>query len=208
MNLDYMDMLQYVKNILIQNNGIRSQKPQLYFRSRYEHIERVLGWTKRIAKEVKKCNLELLYTAAIFHDCGYTNRSEEPHALLGAEIFKRYALRHNFPEPFIQAVSDMISRHSDKGLLMEEGTPIEMVILLEADLIDEEGTLGIVFDLLAAGHKTPTSYAPVFEEIMLHSAHILNQCYMVTPAAKRIWEEKKQFINLFIQCLKYDLFIE
>ena len=207
MNLDYMDMLQYVKNILIQNNGIRSQKPQLYFRSRYEHIERVLGWTKRIAKEVKNVILSF-YIQQLYFMIVATNRSEEPHALLGAEIFKRYALRHNFPEPFIQAVSDMISRHSDKGLLMEEGTPIEMVILLEADLIDEEGALGIVFDLLAAGHKTPTSYAPVFEEIMLHSAHILNQCYMVTPAAKRIWEEKKQFINQFIQCLKYDLFIE
>lgn len=208
MKLNYDDMISYVKEILLKNDGIRSQKPQLYFRNRVEHIGRVWGWTKRIAEGIPSCNLELLYTAAIFHDCGYTAYSKEPHALLGAQIFKEYAINHSFSEEFTNAVYEMILAHSDKGLLHKEGTPIEMIILLEADLIDEEGALGIVFDLLAAGHKNPTSYAPVFEEIMMHSAHILSQNYMVTPFAKEIWEKKKQLIQSFIQALKYDLFME
>ncbi|MDE7106165.1 MAG: hypothetical protein K2O22_03275, partial [Anaeroplasmataceae bacterium] len=82
------------------------------------------------------------------------------------------------------------------------------VVLLEADLMDEEGALVIVFDLLAEGYKTPASYDTVFNEIMIHSAHILDQDYMVTPLAKKFWEEKKQFIQKFIEDLKFDLFME
>ncbi len=208
MNLNYEDMLEYVKHILIKNKGIRSQKPQLYFRNRFEHIQRVLGWTKRIIQGVEHCDEQIVYTAAIFHDCGYALNAIEPHAKLGADIFLAYAERMNFPRCFTDTVYEMIASHSDKGLIKKEGTPIEMVILLEADLIDEEGALGVVFDLLAEGYKGPDSYHAVFNEIMMHSAHILNQNYMVTPIAKQIWDEKKKFIQSFLHDLKFDLFLE
>ena len=79
---------------------------------------------------------------------------------------------------------------------------------MEADLLDEEGALGIVFDLLAEGYKEPESYASVFNEIMIHSAHIVEQNYMITPLAKKFWEEKKRFIENFMKDLKFDLFME
>ncbi|MDE7264344.1 MAG: HD domain-containing protein [Anaeroplasmataceae bacterium] len=208
MELNYEDMLEYVKHILIENKGIRSHKPQLYFRNRFEHIRRVLGWTKRIIAEVESCDSDIVYTAAIFHDCGYKEGSKEEHASLGAEIFLDYARNHQFEQRFTDIVYKMIVNHSNKSLIKEKNTPIEMIVLLEADLIDEEGALGIVFDLLAEGYKGPDSYDSVFSEIMMHSAHILNQNYMVTPVAKRIWEEKKEFICKFLKDLRYDLFME
>lgn len=208
MILDYEDMLEYVKHILIENKGIRSHKPQLYFRNRFEHIKRVLGWVKRIVLEVKDCNLEIVYTAAIFHDCGYTDASKEDHARLGAKIFLEYAQKHNLEKNFTNIVYTMILNHSNKTLIKEKDTSIEMIVLLEADLIDEEGALGVVFDLLAEGYKGPDSYDSVFNEIMIHSAHILHQNYMVTPVAKKIWEDKKRFIQQFLYDLKYDLFME
>ena len=207
MELNYEDMLEYVKHILIENNGIRSHKPQLYFRNRFEHIKRVYGWTKRIMLEVENCNEDIVLTAAIFHDCGYTDGAKSSHAKLGASIFMEYATAHHFDEVFTKTIYHMILNHSNKNLIENEETPIEMVVLLEADLIDEEGALGVVFDLLAEGYKGPDSYTSVFEEIMMHSAHILEQNYMRTPAAKRIWEEKKAFIKKFIEDLKYDLFM-
>ena len=102
----------------------------------------------------------------------------------------------------------MILNHSNKDLLTKEETSLEMIVLLEADLMDEEGALGLVFDLLAEGTKSPDSYEIVFNEIMKHSAHILEQDFMVTPLAKKYWEEKKEFIRKFIEDLKFDLFME
>lgn len=208
MELNYEDMLEFVKHTLTQNQGIRSHKPQLYFRNRFEHIQRVYGWAKRILAGVEHCNQEIVLTAAIFHDVGYNQNSQESHAKLGAEIFLEYASSKKFDITFTNTVYEMILAHSDKELIQKPGTPIEMVVLLEADLIDEEGALGIVFDLLAEGFKCPNSYDSVFNEIMIHSAHILEQNYMVTPIAKKIWEEKKCFIRNFIRDLKYDLFMK
>ncbi|MCM1130367.1 MAG: HD domain-containing protein [Roseburia sp.] len=208
MDLNFEDMLEYVKHMLIENKGIRSHKPQLYFRNRFEHIKRVYGWAKRIIAGVENCDESIVLTAAIFHDCGYTNESKKSHATLGANIFLEYALKHSFAKEFTDKIYNMILNHSNKGLIKEPDTPIEMIVLLEADLIDEEGALGVVFDLLAEGFKCPDSYDSVFNEIMIHSAHILNQNYMVTPVAKEIWENKKEFIKKFIADLKYDLFME
>ncbi|MDE6656728.1 MAG: HD domain-containing protein [Anaeroplasmataceae bacterium] len=208
MNLNYEDMLEYVKHILIENKGIRSHKPQLYFRNRFEHIKRVYGWAKRIMAGVENCDEAIVLTAVIFHDCGYSIDAKDSHAKLGAEIFLEYAHKHLFNPVFTDTIYEMILNHSNKDLIQEKGTPIEMVVLLEADLIDEEGALGVVFDLLAEGFKCPDSYNSVFNEIMMHSAHILNQNYMVTPIAKQIWESKKAFIKKFIEDLKYDLFME
>ncbi|MDE7213557.1 MAG: HD domain-containing protein [Anaeroplasmataceae bacterium] len=208
MELNYEDMFEFVKHKLIENKGIRSHKPQLYFRNRFEHIKRVYGWTKRIMEGVEGCDEKIVLTAAIFHDCGYTNLSKEAHALLGANLFLGYAKEHNFDEEFTNIIYTMILNHSNKELIKEKNTPIEMIVLLEADLIDEEGALGIVFDLLAEGFKCPDSYDSVFNEIMMHSAHILNQNYMVTPIAKELWENKKALIKEFIDDLKYDLFME
>ena len=208
MNLNYEAMLEYVHNVLVQNEGIKSPKPQLSFRNRFEHIKRVYGWAKRIIKGVDDCDESLVFTATIFHDCGYVKNRKDSHAKLGAEIFEKYALENKFDKDFINKVSYMIKNHSNKSLLKEDNTPIEFIILLEADLMDEEGAMGLVFDLLAEGTKLPESYSTVFNEIMIHSAHILEQDFMVTPLAVKFWNEKKKFINDFINNLKFDLFME
>ncbi len=208
MNLDYQDMLAYALETLTKNEGIKSAKPQLFFRNRYEHIVRVYGWTKRILPGVQNCLADVVLTAAIFHDIGYRDFHGNNHAELGKELFQEYAAAHQLEYGFTKQVSDLILMHSNKALLCNPETPIELVVLMEADLLDEEGALGIVFDLLAEGYKKPESYTSVFQEIMLHSAHILEQNYMVTPLAKKYWDEKKTFIEKFIKDLKFDLFME
>lgn len=208
MNLNYEDMFRYVKEILIKNEGIKSLKPQLGFRNRFEHTRRVFGWAKRILPGVENCNEAVVLTACIFHDCGYQKNQEKDHALLSEQYFRQYALSHQLDQQLTEQVSNLILVHSDKKRMYLEDSPIELVLLLEADLLDEEGALGLVFDLLAEGYQCPDSYAIVFNEIMIHSAHILDQDYMVTPLAKKAWHEKKILIEQFIKQLKSDLFME
>lgn len=204
---NYDDMLNYVLSVLTKNNGIKSKNPILFFRNRFLHIKRVLGWVERLLPGVENINEEVVKIAAIFHDCGY-GLSKDEHAHYGAKIFKEYALLNNFDNDLIEKVYYLIDNHSHKKLLFDPNTSIEMIVLLEADLLDEEGALGVVFDLLAEGTKKPDSYYTVFNEIMSHSAHILEQDFMVTKLAKKYWEEKKEFIRKFIEDLKFDLFME
>lgn len=202
----YDEMLKYVYQILSDNDALRSVKKNHGFRNRYEHIKRVLKWANIISKGVDLVNEDVLYTACIFHDVGYAY-GKENHALKSGIVFKEYVKNKNFNSEFITSVLYCIENHSNKELLKDSSQPIEMILLLEADLLDEEGCMGIVWDLFAEGANNPTDYKDALEAVKLHSAHILNQDYMVTPISKKIWLEKKNFVKNFIESLKDDLFI-
>ena len=204
MLLDFDDMLSYVKEALYENDKERQEKSRHSFRSRYRHITRVLGWCKRIENDLE-CDKDVLYTSAIFHDIGYSKGKDE-HAIASTAMFREYAEHHNFDQDFIEKVSYVIFNHSDKSLLNSKDVPNELILLLEADLLDEEGALGLTWDLMARGAKHSISYSEVFEEIDNHSGHILNQDFMVTKTAKYYWNKKKEFVRTFINELKHDLF--
>jgi len=91
--------------------------------------------------------------------------------------------------------------------MLKDTKNAELIILLEADLLDEEGSMGIVWDLLAAG-KDADSYVSAIKQIKSHSIHILSQDFMVTPSAIKIWDEKKNLVKDFISQLYEDLFLE
>ncbi len=206
MNLDYDLMLQYVKEALLENDLERQQKSKHSFRSRYQHTLRVLGWCKRIEDDLA-CDKKILYTSAIFHDVGYS-KGQDNHAIESGKIFLDFANKNNFDKDFTDKVFNIIIRHSNKNLLKDPNSSNELIILLEADLLDEEGALGIAWDLMARGAKHSISYNEAFEEIETHSGHILVQDYMVTKKAKEYWSFKQKFVKEFLDNLKYDLFIE
>jgi uncharacterized protein len=92
--------------------------------------------------------------------------------------------------------------------MLKDSKNPEFIIVLEADLLDEEGSLGIVWDLLAAGQKNAMSYLDAIDEIKKHSIHILSQDFMKTPTAIKIWDEKKNLVKDFVSQLYEDLFME
>lgn len=205
--MNYDDMFQYVYKVLNDANAIKSKKKESSFRNRYLHTKRVYSWCLRLMKDYNDVNEEILLTSAIFHDAGYSV-GKENHAFISSLIFEEYAKNNNFDPLFISIVSKNIKNHSDKSLIKNKNSSIELILLLEADLLDEEGAMGISWDLMALGFNRPNDYEEVIEAINKHSAHILNQDYMVTPLAKKYWEEKKKFVNDYINEIKRDLFLE
>lgn len=206
MKLDFDDMLNYVKNMLVENNAIKPDNPLHQFRSRYSHTERVLGWAKRISVD-EECDKDALYTAAIFHDVGYS-KGKKDHAHTSSLIFLDYAKKNNFDQDFSLFVADIISKHSNKEYLDDKNSPIELILLLEADLLDEEGALAIGWDFLSQGASHVASYYDAINGLLNHSGHILSQDYMKTKVAKKYWDEKKELVRNFIEELKKDLFME
>ena len=78
--------------------------------------------------------------------------------------------------------------------------------MLEADLLDEEGALGIVWDLMALGSMGGVNYYDAIDALK-HAKHILKQDYMITPIARQIWEKKKDLVKCFTDELERDLFL-
>ena len=201
--LDFTSMLDFVKETLEKENGIKPKNPNHQFRDRFMHTKRVLEWAK-IIKDDLECDLDVLYTSVIFHDVGSSSR--ENHATYGAEIFKNYGIMHNFDEEFINKVYNNILVHSNKDLINDKSSSNELIILLEADLLDEEGALGIVWDLMALGSMGGVNYYDSLDALK-HAKHILKQDYMVTPLARQIWEKKKDLVKCFTDELERDLFL-
>lgn len=205
-NEDYKNYLMYVREYLTQHNGINSPNPLHPFRSRYHHTIRVLHWCFRLAEEEQDIDKEALYTAAIFHDIGYTDKENETHAKRSCEAFLEYAKACRMEQRFAGKVADMIGRHSDKQLMRVADTPRELILLMEADLLDEEGAMGIVWDCMTLGNAHTNSYGNAYYHI-IESSDKPEPNPMVTPKAIQYWERKKQIAAEFAEELKEDLMI-
>lgn len=206
MNETYKEYLTYVKEYLIQHRGLESPNPLHPFRSRFQHTIRVLHWCMRLSQGMEHVDRNLLCTAAIFHDIGYGSWDNENHAGRSVQAFHEYALAQGMEKEFSRKVERLIARHSDKSLLKDPETEPEMILLLEADLLDEEGAMGIVWDCMTMGNLHASSYARAYYHIM-ESSNKEEPNPMVTERAKMIWEEKKGIVEKFVKLLEDDLMI-
>lgn len=204
MNFD--EMLKYVEKKLFEHGAIKPKNTLHQFRNRARHSYRVYKWVDILKKDFDDLDIDVCKTAAIFHDIGYS-MSKLDHAKYSEEMFIEYAKMHNFDDEFTKKVSYIILNHSDKNLLKTSDNK-ELIIVLEADLLDEEGAMGIMWDLLSAGKKGVEDYTEAMDELYKHSVHILNQDYMVTPTAIKIWNEKKELVRLYMNAIKTDLFLD
>ncbi|NLJ80442.1 MAG: HD domain-containing protein [Firmicutes bacterium] len=200
----YKQMFKFVKDTLKASGG--EQCPRHYaFRRRSEHIRRVFTWAQRLLAETDaKINHEAVLAAALFHDVGH-GAEDRLHAEEGAAICKKYLSEQGFEENFIEFVVYLVKNHANKNLLFQEGTPLELIILMEADLLDETGALSLVWDSMAEGAQQDQSFEKALARIKTYSARILESNPMRTPAAKRFWMAKQALVEDFVEHLCFDL---
>lgn len=202
-------MLAYLENYLTEHDGDRSAREGQAFRSRIGHTRRVLSWLCRLLEELEDpdaVDVDVLMAAAIFHDIGYRRRIDNTgHAARSAAIFLEYAKAHDLDPEFTEDVHYLVAHHSNKELLREEDTPLELILLMEADLLDEEGAMGILRHLMALGFESPDSYEAALTRLQEQDGYILGENPMVTPAAQAYWEEKQSLVDDFLNHLERDL---
>lgn len=206
MNETYKKYLTYVKEYLTEHKGMESPNPLHPFRSRFQHSIRVLHWCERLAEGLDNVDTEALYTAAVFHDIGYADRDNEHHAQRSVQAFREYAQAQQMEETFSRKVQRLIACHSDKNRMRDKDADLEMILLMEADLLDEEGAMGIVWDCMTMGNAHASSYAKAYYHIM-ESSNKEEPNPMVTERAIRFWEEKKGIAARFAKLLEDDLMI-
>lgn len=203
----YEEMLQYVKNCLVTNNGDEGTKVSPFpFRKRSDHIRRVFMWAQRLVEDIPSINRKAVLVAAIFHDVGYSVSSDNSkHAKNSAAICKKYLAENGYDTDFINLVVYLVENHSNKRLMREEGTPLELILLMEADLLDETGALSIIWDCMAMGMQEVQTYEKAYNHILKYSCTQLNENPMITTKAKEFWRKKQELISEFVEHLSFDL---
>ena len=165
-------------------------------------------WVERLLDTPEACKIDkdAVLTAAVFHDVGYSALDNtKSHAENSADIFDEYAINNDFDNSKSDFISYLIRNHSSKELMFAEGTPMELIILMEADLLDETGAMAIVWDCMAEGAETEQSFVKAYEHIINYSGKILENNPMFTQKAKEFWSEKQKLVSEFIRYLAFDL---
>ena len=202
----YQKYMDYVRDYLLSHNGDKSPNKGQGFRSRASHCERVYRLVRELSIDIKDIHKDSLYIAAIFHDIGYCfDIDNNKHAERSAEIFKKYAVSNNLDKKLSNEIFKLINLHSDKELLKNDTISKELVILMEADLLDEEGAMGIVFDCMTEGALNPSCYEDSYYHMKKYSAAILNSYPMITDKAKEYWSKKQKVVSNFMELLKMEL---
>ena len=174
------------------------------FRQRSAHMRRAYWWALRLMSCLE--DSEALRMAVIFHDVGYSVTSDGiAHAYDSSRICAEYLRRAGYEDAFIQKVTWMIDRHSDKRYLSCPGNPLEFQLLLEADHLDETGALAILGDCMAEGARPDVTCGEAYEHILKFSGRIREDNPLRTEAARDYWSRKQGLVDRFIKLIQFDL---
>ena len=214
MKTDYTEMFNYVKERLAGRDVEATYIDRFPFRRRSNHTWRVFKWAERLVQQENlpaELDHEAVLVAAIFHDVGYAikpeMRTHDEHAVYSVQVFDEYAADHPFPPEQTERFAWLIRHHSDKQRMKEPDIPLDLLLVMEADIMDETGALGMVWDCLYVGTKADPSYEKALEHLQQYSGAFLLDNPMVTPLARRIWEKKQNLIHEFLDQLAEDLWL-
>ncbi|MCL1965273.1 MAG: HD domain-containing protein [Firmicutes bacterium] len=199
--------LAYVRAYLAGHHADRDDVPGRRFRSRAEHIRRVAVWTERLMARsgVGEADASVLRLAAAFHDAGYA-RGAERHGCHGADILREYAARQGLEAGLVERAAFLVAEHSNKQQWLHRAdAPCDLVLLMEADLLDEEGAMGLVRDCMNAGEQGAKGYEDAYACMRRYEPQRLWANPMVTPLARELWTQKQRLIAEFMAAFAYDL---
>lgn len=201
-------MFRYVEDMLYsydRKKGDKSKNRIAY--DRYAHTVRVYQWMMRIVNELHDNSLdwESLKIATIFHDAGYSKQGEDDHAASSAAICRDYLERRQYPQPQLDFICYLVAEHSNKRLFREKNTPVELVVLMEADMLDDTGAMGIILDTWIASKEKQPSFESVCRHFEKYTYRHMKQMEFVTAPGKKFWHEKRKLVYEFLRQYRRDL---
>lgn len=207
--MNYEELFVYVKDALAAYDAHGGVAKTRIKYSRYDHTVRVYNWAMILAEDYKDAlDMEALQIATIFHDIGYALNKEDmrSHAEDGAVLCREYLESIGYSEEKTDFICELIARHSDKDSLYSEESPMELVLLMEADLLDDTGAHGIIMDAWIRATREDVSFETILEHIKKFTGKQMQNNPMRTKKAYEIWEEKKELTNRFVESLTMDLY--
>lgn len=214
---DYKGMLAFVKHTLedARTEGekeIGMHKLEFGY-TRYEHTKRVLGWAKRLydaTPDKTGLRYEELMIAAIFHDVGraVSAQSGEDHAKAGAPIARDWLLSNGYDPARAEYIAGLVASHSEKGRMRDPDTDRSLLMLMEADLLDDMGLLGIVMDtMIGRARKADADFCDCYNHYARYTHPMQHDCPVVTKEARAFWDVKTESADRFMEQYRKDILL-
>ena len=187
----------------------------------FQHILRVYRNAEMISKQEEGADLDIVLAAALLHDLvvypkvsNKTINSADESAEIAKEILLEYK---NYPIEKIEKVADAIRTHSYSKKLIP--STIEGKILQDADRLDAIGAIGIARTFSVGGSENRSLYNPVdpfcessreLDDTRWTLDHIKKKLLILknsmhTKTAKKIAEQRTEFIELFLNQLRKEI---
>lgn len=214
---DYAGMLQFVKETLGEvrtegEGGVGTHKMEFGY-TRFEHTKRVLAWSKRLydaTADKTGLRYEDLMIATVFHDVGraVTAQKGGNHAEEGVPITRQYLLEHGYEKDRADYIAWLVGAHSDKWKMRDPDIDRNLLMLMEADLLDDMGLLGIVMDtLIVRARKADATFYDCYNHYERYTHPMQHDCPVVTPEARAFWDEKTEIVDRFSTLYRRDILI-
>jgi uncharacterized protein len=187
----------------------------------FQHISRVYKNAELISKQEESVDLDIVLAAALLHDLVvYPKGSSKTinSADDSAEIAKKILLEYkNYPREKIEKVADAIRTHSYSKKLIPQ--TLEGKILQDADRLDAIGAVGIARTFSVGGSENRSLYNPTdafceterqLDDTQWTLDHIKKKLMILknsmhTKTAKKIAEERTEFMELFLNQLRKEI---
>lgn len=196
--MNYAEVIEFVRKQTAENG----RPPNYPFRSRFEHTMRVYRWAIKLQSKLGG-DLDIIVLAALLHDIGWDE--VRPHGEVGAEIAVDYLDSLGADPEKIAKIGEIIMMHSDKDT--EAELSLECRIVMDADLLDEVGAVGILWDAMATAQEDEASYKRAYYRIKNFyriNKPKIKRCK--TDAGRVEYNKRMQLIEEFIFQLEKELF--
>jgi uncharacterized protein len=183
---------------LIENQSRVSQP----FRNRFDHTLRVLKWADRI-HAIEGGEIEIISLAVIFHDTGWSDTVN--HALIGAELAEKYLLGKAVDPGLVDRIASAARTHNQRNA-PQDSLPIENLIVMDSDFLDEVGVTTLVWDAMAAAGENDPGYGRVIEkDLKYHQRARENTVYLKTETGKQLYNQRLAAWEMCLGHLRYEL---
>lgn len=196
--MNYAEVIEFVRKQTAENG----RPPNYPFRSRFEHTMRVYRWAIKLQSKLGG-DLDIIVLAALLHDIGWDE--VRPHGEVGAEIAVDYLDSLGVDPEKIAKIGEIVMMHSDKDT--EAELSLECRIVMDADLLDEVGAVGILWDAMATAQEDEASYKRAYYRIKNFyriNKPKIKRCK--TDAGRVEYNKRMQLIEEFIFQLEKELF--
>ena len=212
---DYKGMLSFVEQTLEgnRNEGENGMHKLEFGYTRYEHTKRVLGWAKRLydaTSDKTGLRYEDLMIATIFHDVGraVSAQTGEDHAKAGVPITRDWLLSNGYDPARAEYIAGLVGSHSDKWRMHDPDIDRNLLMLMEADLMDDMGLLGIVMDtLIVRARKADATFFDCYHHYERYTHPMQFDCPVVTPEARVLWNIKTESTDRFMEQYRKDILL-
>lgn len=198
--MNYTNIIEYVRRSTTENG----RPPKYPFRDRFEHTMRVYRWAIKLQNKMGG-DLEIISLAALFHDIGWDENEEIPHGDIGAQMAAEFLVEMDYDPRKIGRVCEIIRRHTDKDTT--DDLSLECQIVMDADLLDEVGAIGVLWDAMATALNEGASYKRAYTRIrQYYKVNMPKRSRAKTPEGRREYQRRMDTIERFIAQLERELF--